>query len=220
MKFLVLTDLHQKASNIGRINRIIKSRNPDFTIMLGDITDMGTGEDAAELVKMIESEVYAIPGNCDSRDMPEKIGSAAHDMHMKSVKVGGFRLVGLGGSNITIFDTPFELTENEIYNALKPISKEGMILMTHAPSYGIFDKIPSGLSVGSPSIKKIVEEFRPIVALSGHIHEDRGAVTIDGTLFCNPGPARDGYAAIITIEDGVASAELITPTDRFCLTKS
>ncbi len=103
MKFLVITDLHQKKSRIDRINRIIKARKPDFTLFLGDVTDMGTGEDAASLIKLIDSKVYVIPGNCDSRDMPAKIGGVATDMHKKAVEVGGYRLAGLGGSNITIF---------------------------------------------------------------------------------------------------------------------
>ena len=72
MKFLVITDLHQKKSRIDRINRIIKARKPDFTLFLGDVTDMGTGEDAASLIKLIDSKVYVIPGNCDSRDRPSR----------------------------------------------------------------------------------------------------------------------------------------------------
>lgn len=215
MKFLVITDLHQKKSRIDRINRIIKARKPDFTLFLGDVTDMGTGEDAASLIKLIDSKVYVIPGNCDSRDMPAKIGGVATDMHKKAVEVGGYRLAGLGGSNITIFGTPFELPEDEIYDSLKAVSSKGMILMTHVPSYGIFDRIPSGLSVGSPAVKKTVDEFKPIIALSGHVHEDFGAEVIGGTLFCNPGPARDGHAAIISVENGKAHAELISPEEDF-----
>ena len=87
--------------------------------------------------------------------------------------------------------------------------------MTHVPSYGIFDRIPSGLSVGSPAVKKTVDEFKPIIALSGHVHEDFGAEVIGGTLFCNPGPARDGHAAIISVENGKAHAELISPEEDF-----
>lgn len=213
MKFLVLTDLHQKKSCIGWINKVIEDNKPEFTLFLGDVTNMGTGEDAKELIEMINSEVYVIPGNCDSRDMPDKISSIAHDMHGKHEKVKGYDLVGLGGSNITIFGTPFELTEDEIYALLRPISKKGMILMTHAPSYGIFDHIPNGLSVGSPAIKRIVDEFHPIIALSGHVHEDRGAQKLNGTLFCNPGPAKEGYCAIVTILDNNADVRLIGPLD-------
>jgi Icc-related predicted phosphoesterase len=208
MKFLVLTDLHQKKSYIEWINKIIAECKPDFTLFLGDITDMGTSEDALEIINAINSKTYAIPGNCDPLDLPEKISDVATNMHGKSVEIGEYTLVGLGGSNITIFGTPFELDEDTIYTKLKSVSKEGMILMTHAPAFGVFDHIPNGMSVGSPAIKKIVEEYHPILALSGHIHEDRGFELIEGTIFCNPGAAKEGNYAIISINEGDIEVEL------------
>lgn len=213
MRFLVLSDLHQKKSGIEWINRVIKDEKPDFVLFLGDVTDSGTGEDAAELIGAINSKVYVIPGNTDSRDFPRCISDVAIDMHGKSTNIGGYELAGLGGSNITIFGTSFELTEDEIYKGLKPISKNKMILMTHVPSYGILDSIPSGLHVGSPSVKKIVDEFHPILALSGHVHEDRGVRDIAGTVFVNPGPAREGYSAIVSINEGKPSVLLLGPLD-------
>jgi len=213
MRFLVITDFHQKRSKLELINLRIREYKPDFTLFLGDVTDMGTGEDAANIIRDIDSQVYVIPGNCDPRDMPKKISSVGHDMHGKGAEIAGQYFAGLGGSNITIFGTPFELTEDELYNGLKPISKKGMVLMTHVPSFGILDTIPSGQNVGSRSVKKIVEEFRPILALSGHVHEAIGAVEQEGTLFVNPGPAREGYCAIIDIENKKANAKLIGPKD-------
>lgn len=211
MKFLVISDLHQKKSAIEWINDEISKNDAEFVLFLGDVTDFGSGEEAAEIISMIKSKVYVIPGNCDPRDLPQKISSVAVDMHGKSVDLCGYKLVGLGGSNITIFNTTFELNEDELYEGLDSISSNGMILMTHAPSYGILDKIPSGLSVGSPAIYKIVEKYRPILALSGHIHEDIGVIEKNGTVFCNPGPARDGHCAAISIENGKVEVRLIGP---------
>lgn len=214
MKFLVITDLHQKASNIPWINDLTEKEKADAVLFLGDVTDMGTSDEAAEIVSSLKGKVYCLPGNCDPPDLPEKISRVAVDMHGKTVRVGDYDLVGLGGSNITIFGTPFELTEEEIDAKLRPVSKKRMILMTHAPAYGTLDHIPDGTSVGSPAIRKIVEDFRPIAALSGHIHEDIGAKYIDGTLFVNPGPARDGNAAVLTVDEGKASVRFIGPLDR------
>lgn len=213
MKFLVLTDLHQKTSNLSWINALIDKEKPAATLFLGDVTDMGSGDEAAEIISSIHGEVYALPGNCDARDMPAKVAEVCVDMHGKTAKLGGYDLVGLGGSNVTIFGTPFELSEEEIYSKLKPISRPGMILMTHAPAYGVLDHIPNGTSVGSSAIRKIVNEYKPLVALSGHIHEDIGCKELNGTLFVNPGPARDGRCALLTIENGHASAKLIGPLD-------
>ena len=214
MRFLVITDLHQNTDMIGRFNGIIREKGAEFVLFLGDVTDFGTGEQAAEIISRIESKVYVIPGNCDPLDLPEKIRDVAVDMHGNAADIGGYRLVGLGGSNITIFHTAFELEEDALYDGLKRNACEGMILMTHAPSVGILDEIPSGANVGSPAIKRIVDEYHPILALSGHIHEAIGCKVIDGTTFVNPGPAREGYCAVVDIADGKVDVELIGPASQ------
>lgn len=214
MKFIVFTDLHQNTSQIARINSIARETGAEFAVCLGDVTDFGTGEQAAEIMGSVDLDVYAIPGNCDPLDMPQKISSSAVDMHGKSAEIGGIRFVGLGGSNITIFHTAFELEEDDLYEGLKRNASEGMVLMTHAPSFGILDQIPSGASVGSPAIKRIVDEFHPILAMSGHIHEAIGVVEKDGTVFVNPGPAKEGRCAVISIEGGkVADVTLYGPSE-------
>ena len=214
MRFLVITDLHQNTDMIGRFNGIIREKGAEFVLFLGDVTDFGTGEQAADIISRIESKVYVIPGNCDPLDLPEKIRNVAVDMHGNAADIGGYRLVGLGGSNITIFHTAFELEEDALYDGLKRNACEGMILMTHAPSVGILDEIPSGANVGSPAIKRIVDEYHPILALSGHIHEAIGCKVIDGTTFVNPGPAREGYCAVVDIADGKVDVELIGPASQ------
>ena len=211
MKFLVITDLHQNTDMIPRFNELIGEKGAEFVLFLGDVTDFGTGEQAADIISRIDSKVYAIPGNCDPLDLPEKIRDVAVDMHGNATDIGGYRLVGLGGSNITIFHTAFELEEDALYDGLRRNACNGMILMTHAPSFGILDEIPSGANVGSPAIKRIVDEFHPILALSGHIHEAIGCKVIDGTTFVNPGPAKEGYCAVVDITDGKVGVELIGP---------
>ena len=211
MKFLVITDLHQNTDMIPRFNELIREKGAEFVLFLGDVTDFGTGEQAADIISRIDSKVYAIPGNCDPLDLPEKIRDVAVDMHGNAADIGGYRLVGLGGSNITIFHTAFELEEDALYDGLRRNACNGMILMTHAPSFGILDEIPSGANVGSPAIKRIVDEFHPILALSGHIHEAIGCKVIDGTTFVNPGPAKEGYCAVVDITDGKVCVELIGP---------
>lgn len=214
MRFLVITDLHQNTDMIDRFNGIIREKGAEFVLFLGDVTDFGTGEQAADIISRIESKVYVIPGNCDPLDLPEKIRDVAVDMHGNAADIGRYRLVGLGGSNITIFHTAFELEEEALYDGLKRNACEGMILMTHAPSVGILDEIPSGANVGSPAIKRIVDEYHPILALSGHIHEAIGCKVVDGTTFVNPGPAREGYCAIVDIADGKVDVELIGPASQ------
>ena len=130
-------------------------------------------------------------------------------MHKKKIKIGGISFIGLGGSNPTIFDTPFELSEDEITASLEPLMEERAVLVLHAPPLGINDMIPTGAHVGSTAIKNIVEKYHPLLVLSGHIHEARGNVEENGTIFINPGPAMRGCYALIEMDNGHVKAALL-----------
>jgi len=209
MRLLVVSDLHQNIDMIDKLNKAIESEVPDHLLFLGDITDLGTSDDAIDILKGIKSKsIFAIPGNCDPLDLPERMSDVVNSVHGRSLSLGGCNMACLGGSNITIFNTPFELNEETIYNALKPISKKGMILMVHVPAFGILDHIPNGMSVGSHSVKRIVDEFSPMLVLSGHIHEDFGIETINGTTFVNPGPLKDGRYAVVDIDGNKVETSL------------
>lgn len=59
------------------------------------------------------------------------------------------------------------------------IPKNTDILLTHGPAYGILDKTAdrydrSGEHVGCELLKKKIDEVRPVLHVSGHIHEARG----------------------------------------------
>ena len=213
MKFLVITDLHQNEPAVDWINDLAVKNDVRAILFLGDVTDMGTCEDGRKILAKFKKETYFIPGNCDPKDISEKNSDVIRDVHGKAFEIDGIRFAAFGGSNPTIFNTPCEYDEDVITSKLEAISSNGMILMTHAPSYGILDHIPNGMSVGSKAILGIVKKYRPIVALSGHIHEDVGMQTIDGTLFINPGPARDGHAVLLETDGKTASAKAVGPSD-------
>lgn len=210
MKLLVISDIHGDMTTSDWVNSQSDYHNVDYVLVLGDITDFGPDDVVDRILGPIKKNVYALPGNCDPRSTLEHISAVAINMHGKTANLDGHHVAGLGGSNPTIFNTPFELEEDTIYNMLKPISKHGMILMVHAPPYGINDTIPSGAHVGSTSIKRIVDEFEPILVLSGHIHEDYGVKTEGETVYVNPGPAKEGMYAVVEVDNGAIYAELFS----------
>ena len=215
MKFLILTDIHGKKSAIDWINPLIEKEKIDCVLFLGDAAAT-PGEPidiSIDLISKIKCErILAIPGNVDSVDFAEKVGTIAEKMHGIGKDVGGVYIAALGGSNPTIFNTPMELSEEEIFEKLDKISKENMILMVHAPAFGINDMIPSGLNVGSKSILEICKKYKPKVVLSGHIHEAYGKQEIDGTIYVNPGPASEGRCAIMDTSKGI-DIKILGPTD-------
>ncbi len=212
MRFLVITDLHECIDAFQWVNKL--EDKVDEVLFLGDVSNVTTDEKAIDILKNFKKKVYFIPGNLDNTTLPEAADAVTHSVHGKAFEINGIKFAGLGGSNPTIFNTPFELSEDVIEIMLENISSEGMILMTHAPSYGVLDEIPSGLHVGSKSIKKIVEKYHPRVALSGHIHEAIGIKRINGTLFINPGPAKEGHAVILEIDGENIDAKAVGPNDN------
>jgi Icc-related predicted phosphoesterase len=203
MKFLVLSDIHGREKVASWALRLANEHGVDAYLVLGDITHFGPAVWASEFLSRLDRPAYAIPGNCDPLEVCSEIERHATLLHARKVMVKGESFIGLGGSNPTIFETPFELEEVDIESALRPLMEKGAVMVLHAPPLGFNDRIPSGMHVGSEAILKLVKEYRPKAVLSGHIHEDRGIMESDGTMFMNPGAAKDGCSGLMEIGDEV-----------------
>ena len=215
MKFLVLSDLHGAKSELEWINPLIAEENIDYVLFLGDAVEMPcAAQESADMISLIDSDrILAIPGNIDSPELVDILDTVSENMHGKGKQIGDLYIAGLGGSNPTIFDTPFELQDADIFSRLDAVAKERMVLMVHAPAYGFNDVIPSGISVGSKGVLDIVKKYRPKLVLSGHIHESFGRKEEDGTVFINPGAVKDGRCAIVSIEGDEVLAKFIGPVE-------
>ena len=203
-RYLVLSDVHGREWVAERAREIMEEKDLDEVVLLGDITHFGPPHFAGSFIRALGRRCYAIPGNCDPPGTLAFIERNAISLHGRKVEVDGRTWVGLGGSNPTIFNTPFELTEEEIACDLAPLMEPGMVLVLHCPPHGTFDGTFSGRHVGSTAIRDLIEKVRPSVVLSGHIHEDRGVVRKDGVWYMNPGAAKDHYAGIMELGDEVS----------------
>ena len=57
--------------------------------------------------------------------------------------------------------------------------------------------------MGSHAVRQLIEEFQPLLALHGHIHESRGEVQIGRTLALNTGSEYNSghiHGAVVTLE--------------------
>jgi hypothetical protein len=186
-------------------------------LIIGDLTNFGPASLVENMLGRIKDSgvpTFAIPGNCDPKQMLGVLDKYGVNLHAKRKKLNDVSFVGLGGSNLTPFNTPFELTEAEIQEELEPLAPtadEKWVLMTHAPPHGTkIDQTKQETHVGSKSIRKFIEEKQPLVALSGHVHEARDTDKLGRTLIVNPGPVSKGYAVEITInKGGEVQAELL-----------
>lgn len=193
---LLIADLH---GQFGKIDSFLEL-NPEAVFIAGDITNMGPVDAVDDVLSRIDVPCFAVPGNCDPREILETLEhSDTVSMHGTAMNLGKITLVGVGGSNPTPFNTPFELTDKQIDDVLSSAMKKmekalHNVLLCHAPPYGTLDK-PAGEHVGSQSIRKHMKNFDLVCC--AHIHEARGIMEVEGVKIVNPGPAMDGHCAMI-----------------------
>ncbi|MFQ5985874.1 MAG: metallophosphoesterase [Thermoplasmata archaeon] len=201
MRILQMSDLHGSDTALEQSRWALREFGPDLFLVTGDITNFGPLDYVHRLFSDIAVPSYALPGNCDPREIVPLLEELGVNLHGKRTEFRGHPLIGLGGSSPTPFHTLFELSEEEIRATLEPLMVEGSILATHAPPYGHVDD-SAGRHLGSRSIRTLVDRYPPRVVLCGHIHEARGVET-GPTTYVNPGPARSGHAALVDLEEEV-----------------
>jgi Icc-related predicted phosphoesterase len=209
MRFLAVTDFHNDYSKLPEILK--KAGKVDGTLLAGDLTEFGPTKNAEKLLKELPKPILAIPGNCDQRDMVELLKDKDVNLHENKRRIGDITFIGMGGSNPTPFNTPFEYSEEEIGKTVERLLKGvsgTAILIAHAPPKGHGDTIPNGAHVGSTAVADVAPKFAAIVC--GHIHEDRSISMLGNTLVVNPGPAMAGNAAVLNVDNnGHITAKLI-----------
>ena len=203
MRIYVVADIHGSAEAARRIREDLARLRPDVFVAAGDITHFGPVAYARELFGGLTVPALAVPGNCDPRSLVPVLDELGVNLHGRRVTVGGRTFVGIGGANPTPFNTPFELSEDEILGMLRRTMERGAILVSHPPPRGVVDVVHSGAHVGSTAVRAVVEEYEPPLVLCGHIHEARGVAKLGPTTIVNPGAAREGHGALVDVDEEI-----------------
>ena len=154
--------------------------------------------------------VFVMPGNDDPRACDAILEAAKHVQACddRIVRVGPHEMISCSYSNRTPWDSPRELDEDELYTHIKRTAEmledpSSAIFNLHVPPYdsgldtaqkltadlapALEAGAPVEIPVGSHAVRQLIEEYQPLLALHGHIHESRGDVRIGRTLAINPG---------------------------------
>jgi Icc-related predicted phosphoesterase len=215
MKIVSFGDVHMATRNLARMDKIL--RHTDLIIVSGDLTNFGGISDARRVLDDVRNacpHVLALPGNLDRREVTSFLENEGVALHGKGVVVDGIGIFGCGGSNITPFNTPTELTEDEIYETLKRgyASVQGcrpLVMVCHTPPFETkCDRIVGGKPVGSTAARRFIQEVQPDLCISGHIHESAASDAIGPTMVINAGPFKGGGYIIIHAEGSRLDAQL------------
>ncbi len=215
MKIIAFGDIHMDCRAIEKIPDL---EHADLVIITGDLTNFGGKKDAMgiiEEIRRINPRCYAVHGNLDLPEVNDLLSELGINLHGTGIIKGDIGLFGVGGSNITPFNTPSEYTEEELGEFVSKAHENIQdvpvkILVSHAPPYGtVADQINSGVHVGSKAIREFIERYQPDFCFTGHIHEARGKDTIGQCLVLNPGMLKEpGWIEFESREDGACIARL------------
>ena len=195
------------------IDAAIDANSPDLLVISGDVTHFGPASVAEKILSNLKVRCAAVPGNCDPDEVLKVIEQRCISLNGMRVEIDGIPFIGIGGAPCCNFNTPREVSEEEYDSMLSSTMVEGCVLVSHAPASGTLDLTPSGKSLGSKVIADYVIRYRPLLMLSGHVHEARGVVEKDGTVFANPGPLKEKKAVIAEISNQNVSARIVDLSD-------
>jgi Icc-related predicted phosphoesterase len=207
MRLLVVSDVHDKVSNFQKIASFLKNEI-DATIVAGDLTYFKPFEHGVKVLRTMRDftgrPVYFVAGNCDSPRLLTWDGEKdIINLHRRFIRLGSNYVYGIGGGNISPFNTLIEWSEDELKSMLPTGNSqvcEKLVMVTHTPIYQFFDEA-HGSNIGSISFYNFLRECAPLAWITGHVHEHSGVLKYGGTTIIHPGPLMKGYYAIVDLGD-------------------
>lgn len=209
---MVVSDFHGSLEASRQAASKAEQIHADVVIVSGDITDFGSVQNARQLLSPLaelQLPVLFVPGNCDPPSLAEINLKNARCIHGSCATYNNVMFAGVGGGPISPFNTPFEMTEDQIMKVLNQSfrqcqPKPWRILVSHTPPKNTkLDAAFSGEHVGSSSLRQYIEKKQPSIVFCGHIHEARGIDNIGNTVIVNSGPARHSQCAVANINEDI-----------------
>ena len=171
LKILAAGDLHGKKDIAEKLSEKAKKNKVDLVILAGDIYGYTKGEkNILEPFRKANQKIVFIPGNCEFEEeckMLEKEGKSIHNYYVTYEGVG---IAGIGSPNWKLSLDGKDL-EN-IKNNFERMKTKKKILVSHLHAKGTKAEF-SGFE-GDRILRKAVEQFKPDLLISAHIHEGEG----------------------------------------------
>jgi Icc-related predicted phosphoesterase len=216
MRIMAFADIHSSSRGLLTVNELTDKYHPGLIIIAGDVTSFGPVEFAEHLKKGLPTRTLFVPGNCDIPAVADLFCSEkAMNIHLKKEVIDDIPFVGVGGWIASpALSEEYGIRSVDAVKKITRLVKKETVLVTHVPPYGHLDVVPSPQysaveHIGNLELNMLVEATHPALVISGHVHECRGVEEADGTLFVNPGPAKNGYGAVIEFDRMHRKARLV-----------
>jgi Icc-related predicted phosphoesterase len=189
MQILFFSDLHGDMDALKELKKM--GAEADIIVAAGDISVME--QDIKQILSGINEfnkPVLMIHGNHEDErglmELCDKYDNITF-LHKGFHRVGEYLFLGYGGDGFSTNDPDFTLVANKFFKQnIQP--NDTIIFVTHGPAYDTgIDRIYDDPR-GNKSYREFIDEVKPHLAISGHLHENAGKNSrIGRTLFINPG---------------------------------
>lgn len=186
----------------------------DILIHTGDLSSMGYEHEIREFAKwydglyQYDTKIF-IAGNHDwgfqdnTIRIQEIINSYKNIIYLQDdfvlLEYPAEKQIKIYGSpwQPEFYNWAFNLPRNgrELEQKWKDIPSDTDILLTHGPAFGYVDKVIGGtVNLGCELLAKRIEEFKPKIHASGHIHTGYGYTYNESTHFINASVLDERYS--------------------------
>lgn len=172
MKILASSDIHGDKELVKELAERAEEEEADLVVVCGDLTEFGGNlEGLIGPFKAKNKRILLIPGNHESFSTLKELA----EIYKPGVKVLQNRPFRVGGVS---FFSPKSISSflQDPLNSLEEKGKEKRVMVTHPPPLGTELDFLRGRHVGSPLVRRIIEDFQPDLCLCGHIHENFGKI--------------------------------------------
>lgn len=217
MKLLIISDGHGALDMLDRLEDIAKT--VDMVLFGGDFSEFKKPETGLPFLQKLASlhdNVFSVIGNCDEIDLLDDLEKTGISIEGSLSYFNGLVLSGSGGGLAFTGTTPNERTDEDLVADLhlvaESISDESMqdgspwnnlVIIAHNPPKDTsLDLVSGGIHAGSTLLRQFIETYKPLLVVSGHIHESKAIDSLGPTTLINPGALSQGQYALAEITGG------------------
>lgn len=217
MIILIISDGHGALEMLDKIEPVVKKA--DIVLFGGDFAEFKkteTGLPFLEKLAAMHDHIFSVTGNCDDQGFIDTLEKFDISVEGTLVYYNGLVFSGSGGSSRFTGVTPNERTDEELADDLHLVAESvpkdesdaafswnNLVVIAHNPPKDTaLDVVAKGIHIGSPLLRTFIETYKPLLFVSGHIHESRAIDSLGGTTLVNPGALHEGYYAIAEIIGG------------------
>ncbi|MDD5778559.1 MAG: metallophosphoesterase family protein [Candidatus Thermoplasmatota archaeon] len=190
-------DFHGKQQRYTAFREEAEHHSPHVAVLAGDVDD---SPHFYRLLEQLSLPVLVVHGNMDHPGIRKRVEEKGGIfLHGTARTLGGLRFMGLGGGK----PSSETVMEGQPHEEKRMADRDVDVLVTHVPPRGSLDKTMLGTHIGSPWVRRLVEQKKPRLVICGHVHEHPGHTTTGETVVVNCSVGRTGRCTLIDIDEKI-----------------